>query len=59
MKNFILFFGDSDQDEATKQLVSEWLKQSSTVTIQCKSVHANPSAVVRLGITQLPALVLE
>ncbi len=59
MKKFTLFLGDSKQDEEAKQLVSEWLKQSLLITVHYESVHTNPSTVVRLGITQLPALVLE
>ena len=59
MKTLTLFIGDSDTDVSVKQMLSSWSAAHSDVDLQYESVHKNPAAVVRLGITELPALVTD
>ena len=57
MKILRVFLGDSDADSLVKHLLEDWSINNSDVTLEYQSIHSNPRAVVRLGITDLPALV--
>jgi len=57
MTHLTLYLGDSEADSAAKDLLEAWSEQIPTISLECHSIHADPAAVVRLGITQLPALV--
>jgi len=59
MKTLTLFLGDSDTDVLVQQILERWRVSSPNVVLEYKSIHADPIAVVRLGITEIPALVLE
>jgi hypothetical protein len=59
MKNLTLFLGDSDIDASTKKMLENWITNNPDITLEYKSIHTNPTVVVRLGITDLPALVLK
>ena len=59
MKSLTLFLGDTDLDLLAKQVLDEWRARIPDIVIEYESVHNNPAAVVRLGITDLPALVRE
>ncbi len=59
MKKLTLFLGDSDVDTAVKYMLEQWSAANPGVTLTSESIHADPTPVVRLGITELPALVLD
>jgi hypothetical protein len=59
MTNLTLYFGDSNIDESIRQILEGWIRDKSGVTLEYLSIHVDPTAVVRLGITELPALVLQ
>lgn len=59
MKHLILYLGSSDADDTIRQMLEEWIADNPDVTLDYKSIHDNPTAAVRLGITDLPALVME
>ncbi len=59
MTHLRLYLGDSEADSAARALLEAWSEQIPTISLECHSIHADPVAVVRLGITQLPALVQE
>ncbi|MGJ3241277.1 MAG: hypothetical protein ACFE0Q_21400 [Anaerolineae bacterium] len=54
-----LFIGDSEYDEAIKLLLERWISKQTDVQLEYHSIHVNPALIVRLGITELPALVLQ
>ncbi len=57
--NLILFLGDSDIDELIKKMLEDWVTGNQDITLKYESIHTNPTVIVRLGITDLPALVLK
>lgn len=59
MKHLTLFLGNSDTDEAVKQMLEAWNENNKQVELDCVSIHMNPTAAVRFGITELPALIME
>ena len=59
MTHLTLYLGDSNVDGSIRQMLESWLKDQSGVTLEYRSIHADPTSVVRLGITELPALVLQ
>jgi hypothetical protein len=59
MKKLTLFLGDSDVDTAVKYMLEQWSAANPSVTLTSESIHTDPTPVVRLGITELPALVLD
>lgn len=59
MTELTLFFGDSAIDERIRCALKEWSAGHPQVTLKYVSIHDDPVAVVRLGITELPALVFE
>jgi hypothetical protein len=59
MKNLTLFMGDSEIDASIKQMLEDWAVDNPDITLKYESIHTNPAAVVRLGISELPALVLK
>lgn len=58
MTRLTLYFGDSATDEPIKQMLEAWSTDKPNITLKCESIHADPTSAVRLGITDLPALVL-
>lgn len=58
MTHFTLFFGDSSVDEQIKHMLEEWNASNPDVMLVYESIHSDPTSVVRLGINDLPALVL-
>jgi hypothetical protein len=59
MRTLVLFLGDSEIDTSVRQLLEQWIAATPDITLKCEDIHQNPISVVRLGITELPALVLE
>ncbi len=59
MTHLTLYLGDSEADSTAKDLLEAWSEQMPTISLECHSIHADPVVAVRLGITQLPALVQE
>jgi hypothetical protein len=59
MTTLTLFVGDTDTDVSVRQILNSWSTRQPNITLHCESVHMNPAAVVRLGITELPALVTD
>lgn len=59
MTTLTLFVGDSDADVSVRHMLNSWSTTQPNITLHCESVHMNPAAVVRLGITELPALVTD
>lgn len=59
MTHLQLFLGNSDRDEAIKHLLDAWITDKTNIHLEYTSIHNNPSAVVRLGIKDLPALVWQ
>lgn len=59
MTRLTLYFGDSATDEPIKQMLEAWSTDKPNITLKCESIHSDPISAVRLGITDLPALVME
>lgn len=59
MKHLTLFLGDSEMDISVKQMLQTWSTHNSHIALGCQSIHENPADAVRLGISDLPALVFE
>lgn len=59
MTHLTLFFGDSATDEHIKRVLEAWSAGKPDITLKCESIHSDPISAVRLGITDLPALVME
>ena len=59
MTHLTLFFGDSVTDQYIKQMLEDWSAGKPDITLKCESIHNDPTSVVRFGITDLPALVME
>lgn len=59
MTNLRLFLGDSDRDQMIKQMLDLWVSNKPDISLEYLSIHTNPLTIVRLGITELPALVLQ
>lgn len=59
MKRLTLYLGGSDTDATIKRILEEWSANRSDVSLHYASIHSDPAAVVRIGITHLPALVME
>lgn len=59
MTHLRLFLGDSDHDAVIKQMLDAWIINKPEISLDCMSIHSDPTVVVRLGITELPALVLQ
>lgn len=59
MTQFTLYLGSSPTDGVLKDLLAAWCAERSDISLRYESIHVNPTVVVRLGITQLPALVAD
>jgi hypothetical protein len=59
MKVFTLFTGDSDDDVEVRLLLDEWKKRNTDIVLEARSIHADPAMIVKLGITRVPALVVD
>lgn len=57
MKQFTLYLGSSENDTLVKSILEAWCVGHPHVSVQYESIHVNPTAAVRFGITHLPALV--
>jgi hypothetical protein len=58
MKRLTLYTGSSEIDMAVRQILEGWSANHPHIQLEYESIHANPAAVVRLGITHLPALAI-
>ena len=58
MKRLTLFVGSSEIDRTVRQMLKGWSARHPQIQVDYESVHSNPAAVVRLGITHLPALAI-
>jgi hypothetical protein len=59
MKHLILYLGTSETDVLVQHRLEAWSANTPEVTLDCVSIHSNPAQAVRLGITELPALVTD
>lgn len=59
MQQIILYLGNSDLDQTIRQSIEEWHVYHSSLVVDLRSIHRNPTDAVRLGITDLPALVIN
>jgi|GEM_PF-2660307 len=59
MTHLTLYYGDSSVDEPIKRMLEAWSVDNPDITLKCESIHNDPTSAVRLGITDLPALVME
>lgn len=59
MKTLILYTGSCEKSELAYKRLRQWSQTRSDVQVEHRSVHYDPAEVVRLGITSVPALVLD
>jgi hypothetical protein len=59
MKRLTLYLGSTETDVNVRQMLETWSGRHPRVTLEYESIHENPEAAVRLGITRLPALVSD
>lgn len=59
MKTLILYTGSFEPGDFAHERLALWSKTQPDITIERRSVHDDPITVVRLGITNVPALVLD
>ena len=59
MKTLILYTGSFEPGEFANERLQRWSKTQPDINIERRSVHDDPVAVVRLGITSVPALVVD
>lgn len=58
-KTLILYTGSFEPGELANERLQLWSKTQPNISVERRSVHDDPAAVVRLGITSVPALVLD
>jgi hypothetical protein len=58
MKQLTVYIGSSEIDETFRQMLENWGDRHPQIRLDVESIHTNPTAVVRLGITHLPALAI-
>lgn len=58
MKRLTLYVGSSEIDETVRQTLEDRRVHHPEIQLHYQSIHADPAAVVRLGITHLPALAI-
>jgi hypothetical protein len=59
-KTVTLYIGSTHEADCTAETVlRRWTEGQRGISLVCESIHANPAAAVRLGITSLPALVVS
>ena len=59
MKTLILYTGSFAAGEFANERLKHWSETRPDINVERRSVHDDPVAVVRLGITSVPALVLD
>jgi hypothetical protein len=59
MKMITVFTGDSDGEAGVQLLLEEWNRRNSDTVLEARSIHADPMTIVKLGITRIPALVID
>jgi len=59
MQRIKVYLGSSQVDKQVQQLLEGWSGEHPQLLLDYVSIHVNPAAAVRLGITRLPALVIE
>lgn len=59
MKTLILYTGSFEPGDLAHEQLTLWSKTQPDIIIERRSVHDDPVAVVRLGVTKVPALVLD
>jgi len=59
MKTLILYTGSFEPGEWANERLNRWSATQPDIDVERRSVHDDPAAVVRLGITSVPALVLD
>ena len=59
MKTLVLYTGSGEASGLANKRLSEWSKSQPDIDMERRSVHYDPAEVVRLGITSVPALVLD
>jgi hypothetical protein len=58
-KTLILYTGSFEPGEIANERLMRWSTTQLDINVVRRSVHDDPAAVVRLGITGVPALVLD
>jgi hypothetical protein len=58
-KTLILYTGSFEPGNVANERLKRWSAAQPDINMVCRSVHDDPAAVVRLGITRVPALVLD
>ncbi len=58
-KTLILYTGSFEPGEWANERLTRWSETQPNIDVERRSVHDDPVAVVRLGITSVPALVLD
>lgn len=59
-KTLTLYIGSTHEADCRAETVlRRWSEQQHEVNLICESIHTNPAAAVRLGITSLPALIIH
>lgn len=59
MKTLILYTGSFEPGELANERLKRWCETQFDIDVQRRSVHDDPATVVRLGITSVPALVMD
>jgi len=58
-KTLILYIGSFEPGEWANERLTRWSETQPNIDVERRSVHDDPVAVVRLGITSVPALMLD
>jgi predicted DsbA family dithiol-disulfide isomerase len=58
-KTVILYTGSCEAGDVAHERLEHWSAAHSDIHVERRSVHDDPTAVVRLGITRVPALVVD
>ena len=59
MKTLLLYTGSFEPGELANERLKRWSETQPDINVERRSVHGDPAAVVRLGITSVPALVMD
>lgn len=58
-KTLVLYTGSFEAGNLANERLMHWSETQPDIDVVRRSVHDDPAAVVRLGITSVPALVLD
>jgi hypothetical protein len=57
-KTITLYTGSGDSGDQAESQLKSWSQAEPMIRLERRSIHDDPAAVIRLGISSLPALVI-